>query len=46
MLNKYCEALRIEGISPEYVEHLNGTVELFIKFVKKDLMEATTHTGY
>jgi integrase/recombinase XerD len=42
VLNRYSQALKIEGKSPEYVEHLNGTIELFIKFVKKDLMEATT----
>ncbi len=36
------QALKIEGNSPEYVEHLDLTMKLFVKFVKKDINEVTT----
>ena len=42
MLKKYSQALKIEGNSPEYVEHLDLTMRLFAKFVKKDMTEVTT----
>ena len=42
MLKKYSQALKIVGNSPEYVEHLDLTMRLFAKFVKKDMTEVTT----
>ncbi|MGB8189492.1 MAG: phage integrase N-terminal SAM-like domain-containing protein, partial [Nitrososphaeraceae archaeon] len=42
MLNKYSQTLEVEGKSPEYAEHLDLTIRLFAKFVKKDMTEVTT----
>jgi site-specific recombinase XerD len=42
VLNRYSQALKIEGNSPEYVEHLDHTMRLFAKFVKKDMTEVIT----
>jgi integrase len=42
VLNKYSQALKIEGNSPEYVEHLDLTMRLFAKFVGKDMGEVAT----
>jgi integrase/recombinase XerD len=42
VLNKYSQALKVEGKSPEYVEHRDLTIRLFAKFVKKDMIEVTT----
>ena len=42
MLNKYSQALKVEGNSPEYVEHLDLTMRLFAKFVNKEMTEVTT----
>lgn len=42
MLNRYSQALKIDGNSPEYVEHLDHTMRLFAKFVKKDMTEVIT----
>ena len=42
MLNRYSQALKIEGNSPVYVEHLDHTMRLFAKFVKKDMSEVIT----
>ena len=42
VLNTSSQALKIEGKSPNMLSILTVAIELFIKFVKKDLMEATT----